>query len=405
MPVGRVYVGENQRSVKQSNRATIFQAIHALGPIARVDLAQRTGLNAGTVSNIVDELLAEGLASETGYRSSGRAGRRPVYIEIRPSARYAVGIDVARNAVSGALVDLSGQLRDLVVRKTSRSRRGDLALSTARQVVDRLLAKLTPDERSRVVGVGVGLPSPVSISSDGYLAPQSFGAWKELTLVKELASELQLPTYVDNNANTSALAERWFGAGQGVDNFLLVNLGTGVGTGLVLGGDLYRGRGLAGEGGHITVDLNGPRCACGNFGCLEMYASVPRVLASIRTALATGEESLIGESDELTIELAIAALRQGDALTSRVFADVARYLAAGIVNLINTLDPELVLVGRELAMAGDALFEPLRLEVRRRVFPVLHDSVRIEAAALTDAPVIGAGTLALQHYFAAPLGR
>ncbi|WP_020578609.1 ROK family transcriptional regulator [Actinopolymorpha alba] len=393
------YAGANHQSVKHRNRALIFRAIHALGPIARVDLAQQTGLNPATVSHIVEDLLAGGLARETGYRSSSRAGRRPVSLEINPAARYAIGVDLARNAITAAVVDLSGRVRERLVESADSPWRGDLALPTAGRMVEELLSQLTAAERAALIGIGIGAPGPVSIRSGRYLAPRSFHAWYDLDLVKDLQDRLRLPAYVDNNANTSALAELWFGAGQGTDNFVLLNIGTGVGTGLVLDGDLYRGNhDLAGEAGHLSVNLDGPRCRCGNSGCLEMYVAVPRVLAALRAARG-------GLDGDVTIEQAISALRQGDPLTHRVFAEVARHLAAGIVTIIYTLDPQLILLGRELSTAGEALLAPVRAEVRRRVFPALRDAVTIEQATLPDAPVIGAATLALREFFQAPLDQ
>jgi len=387
-PVGST--GANHRSVKQANRALILKTIHAAGSIARVDIARQTKLNPATVSHIVDEFIAAGIARETGFRSTSRAGRRPVSLEVNPTARYAIGVDVAHGAVTAGLVDLAGRVRHRIVRPTGGTWRGDLALPIAREVVEQLLADLAPAQRAAVVGVGVGAPSPVSIRAGRYLAPQSFDSWQDLEAVTELEDHLDLPIYTDNNANTSALAERWFGAGHG------------VGTGLILNGDIYRGNhDLAGEAGHLSVNLDGPRCRCGNSGCLEMYASVPRVLAMVREA-STDVGASAGPS---SIEEAINALRRGDPVVTRVFAEVARHLAAGIVTIIYTLDPELILIGRELATAGDALLAPVRAEVRRRIFPALRDAVRIELAALPEAPVVGAATLALREFFRAPLDQ
>lgn len=404
----RAYAGANHRSVKRSNRATIFRAIHALGPIARVDLARQTGLNPGTVTDIVDELLAVGLASETGHGPS-RVGRRPVHLEVNPAARSAIGIDLARDALSGAVVDLAGRAHGRVTEPVG-PLRGEAVLPAVCALVERLLGSLSAEDRAAVVGVGVGAPGPLSIRSGRFLAPPSYGSWGDLDLQREIERRVGVPTSVDNNGNTSALAELWFGAGQGIDDFVLLTLGTGVGAGLVLDGDLYRGdHDLAGELGHVSIDLNGPRCACGNYGCLEMYVSVPRVLASVRAALMTGEPSVLQAAlaggDELTVPGVVAAVEGGDPLAGRVFADVARYLASGIVNVVHTLDPRLVLIGRELASAGDVLLAPVRAEVRRRVFAARRDSVRIEAAALPDAPVVGAATLALRGFFASPLAQ
>lgn len=378
----------------------VFRAIHALGPIARVDLARHTGLNAGTVSHIVDELIASGLASEKGYRTSARAGRRAVELEVNPSARLAVGVDLARAAVTGALVDLSGRVRERMVVPTPDLAAGELGFAPVHDVIDRLLKPLSESERASLVGIGIGVPSPVSVRTGRHLAPHGYESWHDLKLTGELAERHALPVFVDNNANTSALAELWFGAGQHVDDFLMLNLSVGVGAGLVLGGELYRGdHDLAGEVAHVTVDLDGLPCRCGNAGCLQAYVSVPAVLDAMRTELPAGSVSTTGPS----IEEVTDAARAGDPRARRVFAGVARYLGAGIGNIVCTIDPRLILVGRELSRAGDALLEPLRAEVRRRVFPVLREAIRIEAAALADAPVIGAATLALLTFFQAPL--
>ncbi|TDE11180.1 ROK family transcriptional regulator [Jiangella asiatica] len=398
------YAGANHRSVKQGNRAVIFRAIHALGPIARIDLARRTGLNPGTVSNIVDELIESGLAHESGFQASTRAGRRAVDLEVVPSARYAIGLDIARNAVTGAVVDLSGQPLHQLSEPVPDPWEGEVSQSAALRIAQRLVSELPRDERDRVVGVGVGIVGPVDIRARRSLSPRSRDVWQDLDLVTELERQIGLPTHYDNNANTGALAELWFGAGQGVDDFVLLTLGTGIGSGLVLGGDLHHGdHGLAGEVGHMSVRLDGPRCACGNFGCLEVYAAVPRILDAVRSRLAATPSSVLHTETGLTIDAVIAALDAGDEVATAVFDDVARYLAAGIINIIYAVDPQLILLGRELARAGDALIDRVRAEVDRRVFPAVRDAVEIRSAAVRDAPVVGAATLALREFFRAPL--
>lgn len=397
------YTGVNHRGVKQSNRSMILRAVRALGPIARVDLAQRTGLNPGTVSNIVDDLIAGELVTETGYVPVKRAGRRPVHLEINASARYAIGVDLARTSVTGALVDLTGQPRRRVTKTNSH---WDTAPAAASAVVQRLLDQLSPQERSSLVGIGIGVPSPAG-AGGSYLSPESFDNWERLGLAEELERRHGMRTYVDNNANTAALAELWFGAGRDMRNFVLLNLGTGIGSGLILDGDLYRGdHDIAGEAGHISVNLDGPACRCGNRGCLETYVSVPRVLAAVRSALDAGQTSThlsSAATNHLTIDQVIGALHADDPLTVRIFADLARYLAAGIVNIIYTLDPQLILLGRELSAAGDVLVEPVRQEVERRMFPAMRNAVEIRVGTVHEAPVIGAATLALSEFFAAPL--
>lgn len=402
------YAGANHQVLKQNNQAAVFRAVRALSPIARVDLARETGLNPGTVTNIVDELIASGLVSETGEGTS-RVGRKPIHLGVNPTARYAIGVDITRGSIAGAVVDLAGRVHQRVDEPSGPGATGAAVLGAVSGTVERLLEAMSAHERRLLIGIGVGAPGPLSFRSGRYAAAPAFGTWDDLSLRDEVERCFGLLTFVDNNGNTSALAEWWFGAGQGVDDFVLLTVGTGVGGGLMLGGDLYRGgHDLAGELGHLSINADGPRCACGNHGCLELYVSVPRVLASVQAALATGEPSLLRSTnqsagDALSLAALVQAARQDDAVASRVLHDFARSLAAGIVTLVNLFDPQLVLLGRELATADDALLDLVRGEVRRRLIPTLADQVRVERAALPDAPVVGAATLTLTEFFAAPL--
>lgn len=401
------YAGENHRSVKRSNRATIFRAIRALGPIARVELARQTSLNPGTVSNIVDELLDAGLIGEAGQGSS-RVGRRPVHLAVNPHARFAVGIDLTRSTITGAIVNLAGEQYRRVAPRT-RPWTSDVVLAEVERTIADLLAQLSPPERAAIVGIGIGAPGPLSFRAGRFLAPPTFGAWHELDLRGAVEQAFGLPTFVDHNANTTALAELWFGAGQGVDHFVLLTVSTGVAAAIVIDGDLYRGaHDVAGEIGHASIDFAGPQCVCGNYGCLETYVAVPRILAAAQAALVSGEPSSLRHPENAvtppTLAAFLDAVRDGDELAGCVFSDAVRYLAAGVALVINALDPQLVLLGRDLAAAGDLLLVPLRAGVRGRIIAPLRDAVGIEACSLAAAPVIGAATLALYEFFQAPLG-
>ncbi|MEJ7839042.1 MAG: ROK family transcriptional regulator [Thermomicrobiales bacterium] len=406
------FSGANHQSVSRSNRSVIFRALHALAPISRIELARESGLNPGTVTNIVEELIGSGLVQETVRADNAldiakRVGRRRILLQVKADSRYAIGIDLARNTISGAVIDLSGQIVASVSEPTgelvSRS-----AIRQVLHVIEQLVQHIPADARRRVVGVGVGAPGALSIRSGTFQPPPSYGSWEGIDLRKDIQGASGFDTTIDNNGNTSALAELWFGAGAGLSNFVLLNLGTGVGAGFVLDGDLYRGEhDLAAEIGHVSIAMDGARCACGNYGCLEMFVSVPRVLAAAQAALQAGEPTSLRNPDQsaapITLDRFLKAVAGGDSLANRVMSDTARYLAAGIVNIINMLDPEAVFIGRELARAGDVLLDPVREEVKRRVLPVLRPTVRIEASTLDSAPVIGAGILALQNFFDAPL--
>lgn len=406
MQSAHLYAGANHSSVKQSNASALLRAIRLLGPVPRVELARHTGLNPATVTNLVEELIAGRLVRESGP-GTARVGRRPVNLEVNAEGRYAIGVDIARSAISAALVDLAGrphQTRHLPAEAWS----SEKLLAVVRTTIEELLDDLPAEDRAQMVGIGVGAPGPLSIRSGRFVAPPTFGRWQDLALQDELQSHFRLPTRVDNNANASALAELWFGAGQGIDNFVLLTMSSGVGSGIVIGGDLYRGaHDLAGELGHMSINALGPRCACGNYGCLELYTSVRRVLGFVQAALASGEPSLLHDlverQGELTLDLFLEAIKEQDVLAGRIFADMIRYLAAGIINISNALDPQLILIGRDLARAGDLLLVPLREAVGQRAMAIHREGLRIETTALPDAPVIGAATLVLRELFFEPL--
>jgi glucokinase len=209
---------------------------------------------------------------------------------------------------------------------------------------------------------------------------------------------------IDNNANTSALAEQWFGAGRHVSDFVLLNFGRGIGMGIVIDGELYRGaHHNAGEAGHVTVDLNGPRCDCGNAGCLGLYASVRAVEEVVQTRLAGGEPSSLSSVRNPSIEDVIDAFHVDDPCAVGVITDVIRHVGAGLASIINTYDPSMILIGRAFAAAGDRFFGLLRTEIRERLGAPARDVVRIEPAEVTHAPVVGAATLALRQFVRAPL--
>lgn len=401
------YRGANHRIVKQRNRATIFQAIRALSPIARAQLARRTGLNAATVTKIVDELIAAELVAETGY-GTARIGRKPIHLQVNPSARFTLGIDITRSSITGAIVDLSGTIVECIKEAAGPWPTNDAFLAMLTGMIERLLARLAPRGHASVIGIGIGAPGSLSFHSGRFLTPPSYGTWDDLAVRTTIEGRFNLPTRIDNNGNTSALAELWFGAGQRMDNFVLLNISTGVRAALVLDGDLYRGEhDFAGNLGHIPINAHGPRCVCGNYGCLETHVAVPRVLGAVRAALAIGEPSavrtMMRDEDDLTLDTLLAAARIGDALALRVMDDVARALTVGIVTIVHALDPQMILIGREMAKAGDLLLDPVRDAVRQRISPALRDVVRIEVSTLADGPVIGAATLALREFFHAPL--
>jgi glucokinase len=259
--------------------------------------------------------------------------------------------------------------------------------------------------RTDFIGVGVGAPGPLDRERGIVLVAPNLG-WLNFPLRDRIHDRLALPTTLDNDANCATFGEWWQGAARGGRNVVGLTIGTGIGGGLILNGALYHGASdMAGEVGHTTIDLNGRHCKCGNYGCLEAYASAPAIATRAREVLVREEgESAIpamvqGRFEDITAQTVYDAAKQGDTVASEIVRDTARYLGAGVANLLNIFNPDTVVIAGGVTAAGDALFVPLSAEVRRRAFSPAVRAVRIVPGTLPGtAGVVGAVASFKQQY-------
>ncbi len=243
--------------------------------------------------------------------------------------------------------------------------------------------------------MGIGSPGPLNRETGVVIFTPNLG-WRDFPLRDRVQYAVRLPATLDNDANCATLGEWWLGAARGARHVVGLTLGTGIGGGLILDGRLYHGiSDVAGELGHMTIDSNGRRCGCGNYGCLEAYASGTAIAMRAREALAGGEPSSLpqlvgGDLSKITAAQVYGAAKDGDALAVEVVRETARFLGIGVANLLNAFNPEVVVLAGGVTHAGDALFEPMRAEVRRRAFKPAVDACRIVPGVLPNAGVIGA---------------
>jgi glucokinase len=315
--------------------------------------------------------------------------------------QYIVGVDLGgTNIVAGAMT--TDGLRHLGMRSIpTNAFVGDegVAERIVGLVEGVILDTMEQSDAARrdFVGIGVGAPGPLDREQGIVLVAPNLG-WKDFPLRERIQSRLHLPTTLDNDANCATFGEWWQGAARGGRNVVGLTIGTGIGGGLILDGALYHGSSdMAGEVGHTTIDLNGRHCKCGNYGCLEAYASGPAIATRAREVLVREEgESMIplmvnGKFDDITAQIVYDAASEGDQVANEIVRDTARYLGAGIANLLNIFNPDIVVVAGGVTAAGDALFVPLRAEVRRRAFSPAVRAVRIVAGELPGtAGVVGA---------------
>jgi glucokinase len=259
--------------------------------------------------------------------------------------------------------------------------------------------------RSDFAGVGIGSPGPLNRETGTVINTPNLG-WRNFPLRDLIANAVNLPAVLDNDANCATYGEWWLGAGRNIGTLIGITLGTGIGGGIVLNGEIFHGvSDSAGEIGHMTIEANGRKCPCGNYGCLEAYASGPAISRRAIEGLDAGADSLLtdlvrGNLEEITAATVYEAVINGDPYANEVMRETAKFLGAGVANVINIFNPDMVVISGGVTKAGDHLFVPLRAEVRRRAFKSALDACEICAASLPGtAGVIGAAGVFKKDHF------
>ncbi len=386
----------SKRLLRDLNQSIALNLIAARGPLSRTDLGRESGLPAATISRIVGDFVAAGLVLETASDESS-GGRRPILLRVNPVAGYVVGVKLREDALTVAVCDLScavvhqceAALPDAAPHR---------AVTTITAAVERCIGEAGIARRA-VLGVGVGLSGLID-SARGLCRYSAILDWRDVDLGPALEYTLRLPVRVDNDVNTLAVAERQFGAGRDAADFLLVTVGRGVGLGVVVGGEIYRGaHGGAGEFGHMTVDTSAdaPPCNCGKRGCLEAVASDYGIVRA-----ATGVEP--GHQVEAVMRDVLDRAIAGDAATRAIFTRAGAALGVAVANLINIFDPALVLLGGEGLRAGDLMLEPARAMIPRHAFGRSRDDIALKICPTAEADwARGAASLVLREVFRPPI--
>lgn len=363
--------------------------------ISRAEIAGLAGLSRSTVSEIVSEILPMGIVAEVGEGQS-RGGRRPIVLEFQDDACVILGVEMGATHVVVALTDLRGRV--LASQSREHPVRDDPA-GTRRLIADLCQACLAaPAAGVRpLVGIGVAVASPVDPSHPDNLSTIVLPAWNGQLGLQSLARHHDVPLMVDNDANLGALAEHWWGAGRGVDDLAYIKVAMGIGSGHVIGGEIYRGAtGVAGEIGHLSIDAQGKPCICGLQGCLvTLVGSQALVARAAELAPGFPQSRLAGRA--ITIEDLENAALDGDPLALQVTQEAAAHLGRAVAGLLNIMNPSLVIIGGVLARLGDLLLDPLRDTVRRRTLVSSVAAAEIQTGCLGELGVaVGAATMVLK---------
>ena len=402
------YLTGDQMLVREINLSTLLRYLREGAPLSRAQLANLTGLNKTTVSSLVEELLGRGLVREVGLDTSG-SGRPGTLLDMNPQAGWIIGVALGVDFALAILTDFVGQVLWRKLQETDPADGQDVIIAQVRDLVDEALA-VSRSRDVRLLGLGLATPGTVDVER-GVLIFSPNLQWRNVPFQQLFHEHTGLRVLVDNDANAAAVAEHLFGAARGVQNFVNVFAGVGVGGGLFLNGQLYRGAdGFAGEIGHTNFMSESYRkpCRCGNRGCWETVVNQDAIVERIRARLAVGRSSsiprLTGEQNmPLTVTVIIDAADAGDAESIEALTETGWLMGLGVANLISIFNPEMVVIGGPLSRAGDYLLPPIEEAVKRTVLPEVRETVRILLSPFGgDASVVGAAALITEYILSNP---
>jgi predicted NBD/HSP70 family sugar kinase len=376
-------------SLRRTNRLRVLETLYRRPGTSRAELSRETGLSRPTVATLVEELERAGVVEEHDEPDESRPrnmGRPPILLSLVPEAGYAVGLDFGHQHIRVALCDLSGEpvVDDWSAAEVDHAPVASLDL--AQELVRDALRKADVDP-SRLLGVGMGIAAPVNRLTGELEANGILPGWHGIRPAAEMEQRLGVSVLLENDANVGALGEAVFGAARGVDELIYIRLSAGIGAGLIVGGRPYQGsRGFAGEIGHVLADENGLICRCGNRGCLETVASPVAVAALLERSMGRA----------VSVQQLIELVAEGDRGARRAVADAGKAVGRALSMLVNVLNPELIVVGGDLASAGEVLLEPIREAIELHAVGPASASLRVTAGTLGDrAEVLGAAGLIL----------
>ncbi|MDY0393500.1 ROK family protein [Virgibacillus halophilus] len=367
-----------------------------------MDISNHMAIPQPTMTRIIEKLISANILHEQGLGTS-TGGRRPILLTFNESCSYAVGVEIGRSDIKVALTNMNGDLLSFTTKETRSDEAIDEIVLKVKKTVDKVLAD-TGIERSLILGVGIGVPGPLNELEDGRISPPNFYGETDIPMKEMLEEQLDFPVTIDNDANVAALAEKWFGQGKGIANFAYVHADVGVGSGLIINNDIYRGRyGEAGEIGHSTIDVFGKRCACGNYGCLENFVSIPAIIDKFQNSLrhlpTDNQHPFTKRIEHLNFEDVLQAVDEGFGLAQQVLKETGQLFGAGIANLINLFAPNVVILGGKVGTSHPLFHKEVTETMKTRVLGSKGKDVKVVVTDLNSGVVSGAAALVIHRFF------
>ena len=381
--MSRLRIGD-QALIREINLSIVLYALREHGAMSRAALAAHTGLTKVTVSALAQQLIARGLVIERGIGKSG-LGRPGILLELNPQGGAILAVEIGVDFVSVLLTNFAAETlwrhNEQTTPGSSQTEILDLVSANLQAAV-----KLAKKQNLKIFGCTIGLPGLVDVAAGTLLYAPNL-KWKNVPVRDLLQKRFAFPIYADNEASIGAFGEKFFGVARGKPNMVYVYAGVGIGGGLVMNGQIVPGAtGFAGEIGHVTIEPNGPQCNCGNRGCWETLASQAAVFRRVEQAIAAGQASVLArffkkKSEPLSISAVVQAADKGDVVARQALTETGVYFGIGIANLINTLNPDIVVVGGILSLAKDYLMPVIEQTIAQRALPWSRQATQIVIAA------------------------
>lgn len=394
--------GTNQEGMQSQNRSLILQILSDVDTCTRTELAEHTGLTPASITKIIGEMIEHGIVVEGG-NVAGKKQRRSVAISLNRQLCKVLAVKIARRSFSVAVFELGGRMLGMVHRVIT------VAREHPEMVMDDLMGEIHTCMRQYhdIRAIGVGVPGPY-LRDEGKIAIMSeFSGWEQINISQRISSEVDIPVIVEHDANAGAFAEWRFGRSFGYGNRgTLVSLlaSEGIGAGVINGGQILRGNaGVAGEVGHMSINLHGPRCVCGNYGCLEQYTSALSFAKMVTKDLENHPESSLNRESVITATTVFNHMRSGDTFAIEEVKKVGRYMGVGMANIVYLYNPSEIIMTDIMTGGGEILLNAAREVVKERTLPVLSEKLVIRRTELKyDTILMGAAALAEDYLLENP---
>lgn len=396
----------NLQMVKETNLALIFSLIYRHGPISRAELAQRTKMSPTTVSSLIEELLKNDIVVETGAGKTSTSGRKPIMVEINAAGCFIISCEIMGSGIQGSLFDLlCRQVDEFKYDVTDFEGLGALMIEAAKKIISK---HKIPE--NKLLGISIGFPGLINHEECRVISSTVVPIKEDNNFCRQLGDRFNgIPVYLENESYFCAYAEKEFGIGEDVKNLIYIDINIGIGAGIIMEGGIFRGTtGMAGEIGHISIDMNGPRCKCGNRGCLEIMASIPAMIQKIVFAIMSGRDTIIKEItqndlNKINIDVISQAVGNNDELAIEIVDEIALKLAFGINNVINLFNPQAVVLGGEITKIGDILLSRIREHLGSiELKPVMKKPDVKYSSLKGNAVSLGGARYALDNIFKIP---